>query len=89
MPASRKRSVVQGERIEAPCQLDDGRKVVLSTKEYRDLEHGYAATIHKTQGVTVDPAYVLASKIFDRHAGYVALTRHREHCEVRFGPDEF
>ncbi len=31
-------------------RTDDGRSVAFDTKAYRDLDHGYAATIHKAQG---------------------------------------
>ena len=34
-------------------------------------------------------AYVLASRYFDRHASYVALTRHQSRVELSFGQDEF
>ena len=59
-------------------RLDDGRRVAFDLKAYADVDHGYAATIHKAQGVTVDRAHVLASSGLDRHAAYVALTRHRD-----------
>ncbi len=52
--------------------------VTFSLREYEHVDHGYAATIHKAQGVTVDRAHVLASEHMDRHAAYVALTRHRD-----------
>ncbi len=58
-------------------RLDSGRTVELDPRVYDRLDHGYAATIHKAQGVTVDRAYVLASRGFDRNLSYVALTRHR------------
>ena len=34
--------------------MDDGRAVAFDIKDYADIDHGYAATIHKSQGVTVD-----------------------------------
>jgi hypothetical protein len=49
----------------------------------------YAATIHKSQGVTVDRAHVLATPGLDRHAAYVALSRHRSSVELHYGQDDF
>jgi ATP-dependent exoDNAse (exonuclease V) alpha subunit len=42
-------------------------------------------TVHKAQGQTVEQAWVLATTHFDRHTGYVALTRHRERVELHYG----
>ena len=39
-------------------------------------------TIHKSQGATVDAAYVLASRSMDRHLAYVAMTRHRDRLQI-------
>jgi len=69
--------------------LDDGRLVAFDRKDYADLDHGYAATIHKAQGMTVDRVHVLATPGLDRHAAYVALSRHRESVELHFGKDDF
>jgi Ti-type conjugative transfer relaxase TraA len=55
-----------------------GEAVTFTLRDYGHLEHGYAATVHKAQGVTVDRAHVLAGAGMDRHMAYVALTRHRE-----------
>src|SRR5690606_807407 len=41
--------------------LDDGRSLAFDHKDYRDIDHGYAATIHKAQGMTVDWVHVLAT----------------------------
>jgi Ti-type conjugative transfer relaxase TraA len=70
-------------------QLDDGRSVAFDVKDYNQVDHGYAATIHKAQGVTVDRAHVLATPGLDRHAAYVALSRHREGVELHYGRDDF
>ena len=70
-------------------RLDDGRQVAFDLRDYADIDHGYAATIHKAQGVTVDRTHVLASSGLDRHAAYVALTRHRDGVELHYGVDQF
>ncbi len=69
--------------------LDDGRMVAFDLKDYAHVDHGYAATIHKAQGVTVDRAHVLATPGLDRHGAYVALSRHRDAVDVHYGRDNF
>ncbi|PNQ77775.1 Ti-type conjugative transfer relaxase TraA [Erythrobacter sp. SAORIC-644] len=69
--------------------LDDGRNVAFDTKDYAHIDHGYAATIHKSQGVTVDCAHVLATPGLDQHSSYVALSRHRESVSLHYGKDDF
>jgi hypothetical protein len=69
--------------------LDDGRSVAFDHKDYRDIDHGYAATIHKAQGMTIDRVHVLATPGLDRHAAYVALSRHRERVDLHYGKDDF
>jgi len=69
--------------------LDDGRTVAFDLKDYAAIEHGYAATVHKAQGMTVDRVHVLATPGLDRHAAYVALSRHRESVDMHYGRDDF
>jgi Ti-type conjugative transfer relaxase TraA len=69
--------------------LDDGRNVAFDLKDYRDIDHGYAATIHKSQGVTVDRTHVLATPGMDQHSSYVALSRHRDSVQIHYGRDDF
>ena len=64
------------------ARLDDGRQVAFSPAQYDNIAHGYAVTIHKSQGATVDRTYVLADPMMNRNASYVALTRHREGVQV-------
>jgi Ti-type conjugative transfer relaxase TraA len=68
---------------------DDGRSVQFDLKDYNRIDHGYAATIHKAQGMTVDRAHVLATPGMDAHGSYVALSRHRDGVELHYGRDDF
>lgn len=69
--------------------LDDGRSIAFDVKDYANVDHGYAATVHKSQGVTVDRVHVLATPGLDRHAAYVALSRHRDSVDLHYGRDDF
>jgi hypothetical protein len=66
-----------------------GRAVSVSMADYAAVDHGYATTIHKSQGATVDRAYVLASGSMDRHMTYVAMTRHRDGVALYADRSEF
>ncbi|CAE6864854.1 ATP-dependent RecD-like DNA helicase [Paraburkholderia aspalathi] len=70
-------------------RLDDGRRLAVDTAQYGHFDHGYALTVHKSQGVTVDRSYVLATKSMHAELAYVAMTRHRENLVVAAGRDEF
>ncbi|MBX4862929.1 Ti-type conjugative transfer relaxase TraA [Rhizobium bangladeshense] len=65
------------------------RLVTIEQRFYNRLDHGYATTIHKSQGATVDRVKVLASLSLDRHLTYVAMTRHREDLAVYYGRRSF
>ena len=70
-------------------RTDDGRNVSFDLKDYNKIDHGYAATIHKAQGMTVDHAHVLATPGMDAHGSYVALSRHRDGMDLHYGRDDF
>ncbi len=70
-------------------RTDDGRSVAFDLKDYNKLDHGYAATIHKAQGMTVDRTHVLATPGMDAHGSYVALSRHRDGMDLHYGRDDF
>ncbi|MBJ7263302.1 MAG: Ti-type conjugative transfer relaxase TraA [Burkholderiaceae bacterium] len=78
-----------GVRLDSAQGLGRGRAVEVSMEDYAAIDHGYATTIHKAQGATVDRVYVLASGTMDRHLTYVAMTRHREDVQLYAGRDEF
>lgn len=64
------------------------RVISIPVGSYQSFDHGYATTIHKAQGATVDRAFVMASATMDRHLTYVAMTRHREAVTLYAGRDE-
>ncbi|MBB4195314.1 Ti-type conjugative transfer relaxase TraA [Rhizobium aethiopicum] len=70
-------------------RLDNGHKVVFSEDSYRNVDHGYAATIHKAQGTTVERTFVLATGMMDQHLTYVAMTRHRDRVDLYAAKEDF
>jgi Ti-type conjugative transfer relaxase TraA len=70
-------------------RTDDGRSIQFDLKDYNKIDHGYAATIHKAQGMTVDRTHVLATPGMDAHSSYVALSRHRDGVDLHYGRDDF
>ncbi len=73
------------ERIDSKAReiqvlTDDGRRLSIPF-DYAaagDLTHGYATTIHKAQGATVDRCFVLVEETTTREHAYTALSRGRE-----------
>jgi Ti-type conjugative transfer relaxase TraA len=65
-------------------QLDGraGRMVAFDAEEFTQFRHGYAGTIYKGQGRTLDQTYLYHSEHWRSAASYVALTRHRDKAEV-------
>ena len=70
-------------------RTDDGRGISFDLKDYDCIDYGYAATIHKAQGMTVDRTHVLATPGMDAHGSYVALSRHRDGVDLHYGRDDF
>jgi len=59
-----------------------GREVTWSVAEFQGFRHGYAGTIYKGQGKTLDHTYLLHTHHWRAAASYVALTRQRESAQV-------
>ncbi|MEJ5021192.1 Ti-type conjugative transfer relaxase TraA [Ochrobactrum vermis] len=70
-------------------RLDSGSEIVLSEDSYRHIDHGYAVTIHKSQGATVDRTFVLATGMMDQHLTYVSMTRHRDRADLYAAREDF
>jgi hypothetical protein len=71
------------------ARLDGGGRVSVEQAVYAQIDHGYAVTLHKAQGATVERAFVLASGGMDRHLAYVGMTRHRAAATLYAGRDDF
>ena len=80
---------LEGNQLTVRLDGGEGRRVTVDLRTYAHVDHGYALTVHKAQGATVDRAYVMASKLFDASTAYVALSRHRDHVELHWARDEF
>ena len=60
------------------AKLDSGELVVIP-RTHHHIDYGYATTVHKGQGMTVDNSKVLIdSQYWDRNLSFVAMTRHRD-----------
>jgi Ti-type conjugative transfer relaxase TraA len=65
--------------VEITAQLDEGRTRTWRVRDHPHVEHGYALTVHKAQGASVERAYVLAHESMSaREWSYVAGSRARE-----------
>ena len=74
-----------GDRRQQDRRALDGRgasRVEFDAKEFQDFRHGYAGTIYKGQGRTLDQTYLYHSEHWRSAASYVALTRHRDKAEL-------
>ena len=61
-------------------RFDNNRSPITLSREYVAagwVEHGYAMTIHKSQGATCDQAFVVGPAGLYREAAYVAMSRAR------------
>lgn len=69
-------------------KTDAGKTVSVNPAQYGHIDYGYALSVHKAQGQTVDKVYLLISDVMtDREWAYVATSRHREQLRV-YLPEE-
>jgi ATP-dependent exoDNAse (exonuclease V) alpha subunit len=77
--------LMESGRVLAFIAILDGSKqrVTINPEHYNEFAHGYAATVHKSQGLTVDHTFVYAGgKWWDRNLTYVAMSRHKDSCHL-------
>lgn len=76
-------------RLQVQLDGDDMRIVEVDQEAYNKVDYGYASTIHKSQGASVDRSFVLASFTMDRHLTYVAMSRHRDSTALYASKEQF
>ena len=68
-------------------KMDKGAEVRFDPRDYAQIDHGYAITIHKSQGETVDFSSNLVTGM-GLNALYVQLTRHRDGTRIVMTEDQ-
>lgn len=72
------------------AKLNNDKTVTFNAENYKNFTYGYAATIHKTQGVTLDNTFVYVKNgYWDRYLTYVALSRHKKYVGLYSSQESF
>lgn len=73
--------------------LESGRTTEFAAQQEADkgihVDYGYAVTVHKSQGMTLDAAFVLADKSMTKENLGVAMTRHRHEANIYASAEQF
>jgi Ti-type conjugative transfer relaxase TraA len=73
---------IDGSEITVRLDGRQEKQVTFDAAEFQDFRHGYAGTIYKGQGRTLDQTYLYHSEHWRESSSYVALTRHRDKTEL-------
>lgn len=73
--------------------LESGRTTEFTAQQEADqgihIDYGYAVTVHKSQGMTLDASFVLADKSMAKENLGVAMTRHRHEASIYASAEQF
>lgn len=67
---------------ESDSQGDKPNFVTFNPSRFQGLRHGYAGTVYKAQGATIDSIFFLHSVYGNSKSNYVALTRQSESLKI-------
>jgi hypothetical protein len=73
---------IEGDKIAVRLDGRGEMRIEFDAKEFQDFRLGYAGTIYKGQGRTLDQTYLYHSEHWRSAASYVALTRHKDKTEI-------
>jgi len=75
--------------IQFTVKTDSNKTVSFNSKDYKSLDNGFAVTIHKSQGATLDRTFFLLSEKTSREAAYVAMSRHKKDAKIYIDRSSF
>lgn len=75
-------TAIEDSRITVRLDGKRGEIREFDATEFQTIRHGYAGTIYRGQGRTLDQTYLYHSHHWRSAASYVGLTRHREKAEI-------
>ena len=70
------------------CQLDTPKEdgspnlVKLNSRAMGEIDHAFATTVHRSQGMTVDSVFAVPGSFLSKELFYVMATRHRERLNI-------
>jgi hypothetical protein len=70
------------------CQLDTPKEdgapnlVRLNSRAMGEIDHAFATTVHRSQGITVDSVFAVPGTFLSKELFYVMATRHRERLNI-------
>jgi len=79
---------IHAENKTLTVSFDNGEKKTINPQTYDGLRHGYASTVYKAQGATIDHVYVLHSSTTNQATNYVALTRQTKSLSLYASRDQ-
>ncbi len=79
---------INAENKTLTVSFDNGEKKTINPQTYDGLRYGYASTVYKAQGATLDHVYVLHSSTTNQTTNYVALTRQTKSLSLYVSKDQ-
>jgi ATP-dependent exoDNAse (exonuclease V) alpha subunit len=73
---------IDGTHLAVRLAGPEGKTITFDAANFGHFRHGYAGTVWKGQGDTLDQTYLYHSEHWRSAPSYVALTRHREQTEL-------
>lgn len=85
--ATVKKIAKKGEAVFFTVEIE-GQEVTFNASEHRTFNHAYAVTTYKSQGQTVENAYVFGTGKMSSNSAYVNFSRHKEQVKLYIQSDD-